>query len=260
MLKKIFTIIVISVFVSTSYSFSAYGCEAELSAQKEKLENLSKEIGASKEKIKQVKLEYIKSQKQLQKEIAEKTSALAKTEEESSHKQILRKSKERQAELRKLYYQKKKPLAAEMHKLKLAHRQCRHKIKELEKMIQDIKQGGGPDYEYIEKTKNLKQELAEAKNELKKALAKLQNEVDTKIAALADKEHRAKARKQIFTDAKDKELRLHQDYSKEKELIAARMDKAKAAHRKHMKERRELRKKEEKVQSKGPSYNFGPAR
>lgn len=260
MLKKLLVIIIISAFVSTPYSFNAHGCEAELSAQKEKLENLSKEIEASKEKIKQVKLEYIESQKQLQKEVAEKTSALTETKRESSRKEILKKSKERQAELRKLYYQKKKPLTAEMHKLKLAHRQCRHKIKELEKMIQDIKEGGGPDYEYIEQMNDLRQELAELRDKHKKALAKLQNEVDAKIAALVDKEHRAKARKQILTDAKDKELRLHQDYSKEKELIAARMDKAKAAHRKRMKERRELRKEEEKVQGKGPSCNFGPAR
>lgn len=259
MIKKIFTAIIILAFILSSYSFGAQDEQTELAAQKEELSELSKKIDALNEKIKQLKLEYIKAEKQLQREVAEKTCTLTEKEkEQKSNKEIVRKAREKQAELRKDYYCKKRPLAGEMNKLKITHRECGHKIKKLERKIKEIQEGKGPDYEYEEQIRPLKQELAELKEGLNDALVKLQNETDEKLAALTDKEHRARARKQILSEAKEKELELWQEYSKKKEIIVAKIDKAKAAYRERLRQRRAKRRQEQQSGG-GPSCNFGPA-
>lgn len=259
MLKKIFTVIIISAFILSSYSFAAQDEQAELVTREKELSELSKKIDTLNQKIKQLKLEYIKAEKQLQREVAEKTCTLTEEEKElKSNQEIIRRARKKQDELRKDYYCKKRPLAGEMNKLKISHRECEHKIKKLEGKIKKIQEGKGPDYEYEEQMRPLKQELAGLKEELHATLSKLQNETDEKLAALTDKEHRTKARKQILSEAKEKELKLRQEYAKKKEIIVSEMDKAKAAYRQRLRQRRAEKRQEQRVGG-GPSCNFGPA-
>lgn len=259
MIKKFLTAVIISVFILSPSLYGQQDEQAELAAREKELSELSKKIDTLNEKIKQLKLEYIKAEKQLQREVAEKTCTLTEKEKElKSNQEIIRRARKKQGELRKDYYCKKRPLVGEMNKLKISHQECGHKMKKLEGKMKKIREGKGPDYEYEKQMEPLKQELAELKEGLNTALSRLQNETDEKLAALADKEQKAKARKQILSEAKEKELKLRQEYAKKKEIIVSKMDKAKAAYRERLRQRRAERRQKQRVGG-GPSCNFGPA-
>jgi len=100
----------------------------------------------------------------------------------------------------------------------------------------------------------------------------LQKESEEKMAAITDLESKAKQQKEIRIKAKKKEKAIRQKYAEEKQLLVNKLDKAKAAHRQRVKESRESKRSQEKVEpekskakkakpdkapTRAPTQNFG---
>jgi superfamily II RNA helicase len=183
---------------------------------------------------------------------------------------MVSKAKEGQANLRRDYYQKKKPIASQMDELKTQIAGCNRKMKELEAKIKNIKEGT-QDEIYTVQMKKLKQQLVQLKQERDASLAQLESDTTQKISAITEITDRRLKRKEIISQAQDARVQIWQTYNSKKEEIDKLIHTAKKEHNQRMEEaawqkaqERKLEAEKEKSETKaqnisvekGPTCNF----
>ena len=238
---KVFALILITVFIFSSYVFAEGDYQEELANQKVKAEELKKEIKELKKDLSKVEKDYINADMQLRKDILAEKKKIAKTEkQEDGAKAIVRESKNRQKELQKGYYEKKKPISAQMHSLKVALNKAIRQIRKLENKFKKMKEGYVDDEGYKNKIKKLKDEIAAAKNKLNQAITELKAGAKQKLDNILNKEDKASLRKTILSEAKNKEIELRKQFNVQRAAIKEKIAQIKKERSEFVKKQRQL--------------------
>ncbi len=226
MARKTCILILALALCAPAAAFSAQDYAAELKQQQKKLAELNKQINAQKEKINQLASEYEQADMQLRLE-------LSKDKQIMGEKEYIRKAKQEQEKLRNDYFAKKTPLKTEYNKLKSAHHKCRIRIKKLTKKIDRISDDPYAE-KYKEQIDRLNDELSQRRQVRDKAIEEIRENADRQIAAITDMSNKSSIKKQILSEAKDKELALRKEYTADKDAIAKKKDEARAEYKQNI--------------------------
>jgi len=270
MVKKLLVLAVMFAFIVPNICLAKPCSEyqKELSQNQKQLVQLEKEITAQKHKLDKLSKEYNDADMALRLELinAKKTSA-GKELDKRAKKLHIRKSKAGQEALRDDYYTKKKPLAKELDVFNKKHHKTEKRIKTLEKKLDKISEGYVDNDEYEKQLASLKSELDTARSEYKKALLDIKEKVANDIATISDKSKKSKISRDIRSESKIKEHKLFKEYQSTKIEIKERISEIKKKNKQVIEREREkakVKQKKEKNISSGkeldstePVSNFG---
>lgn len=227
MFKKTACAVTAIILCISVISYASQDYAAELKQEQKKLEELAKQLSVQKQKLRDLADEYEKADMAMRRQLIEDKQSMDK-------KEFIRESKQRQKHLRVNYYKNKKPLKAEYNRLKVNYHKCKKSIKLLTKKIDRLADDPESE-EYRQQIEVLKEELTKRKQILDNAIQEVRENADMQIAAISNTENRSAIRKQVLTEARDKELSLRKEYAADKAQIVAKMDKARADYKQNLK-------------------------
>jgi chromosome segregation ATPase len=271
MLKRVIVVLMLAIFGLTGYAEAGKDYGAELERSKKELVELEVKLAAQKANLKELSKEFNDSDIALRQE-------LISIKPDMDKKTHITESKRREKKLRQDHNAKLKPAKAEYNRLKIAYRNCKKKIKTLERKIDRL--AIDPESEaFNKKMENFKQQIKDINDMMHAGINDIYAKADREIDNITDMSNKSKIRSQILSDAKTEELALRKTYKEKKQAIVAQMDEARSKYRKNLAEFRakqtealkeELKtstepqtrhkgKKQEKQKS-SPSVNFSTAR
>jgi len=226
MKRKIFAAVLALIFCVPVISFASKDYALELKQEQKKLIKFTAQIATEKKKLKKLAKEYEGADKAMRQRLLKDKSSISK-------KEFIRESKMEQEKLRSNYYKNKRPLANEYDRLKRESATCKKIIKRLTKKIDRI--ANDPDSEaYKTEIKKLKNRISERKEERNNAITGVRENADREIAAITDMSKKSAIKKQILSDAKDKELELRKEYAADKAVIVAEIDAARSKYKNNL--------------------------
>jgi hypothetical protein len=230
MLKRLAVVIVMMMFLYAPQATAQNNYRSELKAEEQKLSELKLRIADQKSRIKALSQEFAESDIALRQE-------LIKIKPDMDDKAYVRESKKRQAAIKEDYKRRHKPLKDEYYKLKTAYGKSAKKVKSLEKKIDRLENDPELD-NYTQKVDKLKQDIDQANEKLKKKIEGIYKDADNRIENISDPVNKSKIKKQILSEAKDKELALRKEFKQEKQSIVENIDKVRSAHKEKLAEYR----------------------
>jgi chromosome segregation ATPase len=243
MFKKIVTVLVMVIFISASGLLAAtkQDYEEKLSIEQKNVEELSAQIKDLNKQLSRLAKEYGDADIALRMDIKKKQDAMIKeVGEEAAKRATIQESKERSAQLRKDYHEKKAPLAKQINSLKTALAVSKRNIKIYERKLDKIKEGFIEDESYEETINDLKLKLQQNRDSYHQSLADLENDTNQKLAALEGKDMKEQQRKAILSQAKAQEVALFKDYGSKKAAIKKQIEDITKDYRKRLNENRRL--------------------
>ncbi len=242
MIRKVLTLVLVLIFCVPVISFAAKDYVTELKQEQKKLVKLTAQITAEKKKLKKLAKVYEGDDKAMRQQLFKDKSSI-------SEKEFIRESKMEQAKLRSNYYKNKKPLAIEYDRLKREHRVCKKIIKRLTKKIDRL--ANDPDSEaYEAEIKKLKNRIRARKEKRDNAVTEVRKNADMEIAAITDMSKKSTIKKQLLSDAKEKELELRKEHAADRAAFVAKIDAARSEYKNNLKlwrMKKETERKEEKL-------------
>jgi len=271
MFKKLVIVFMFSIFCLTGYAQAEKDYSAELERSKKELADIELKLTAQKARLRELSKEFNEADIALRQELI----ACKADMDEKTH---ISESKRREKKLRQGHDAKLKPAKAEYSRTKAAYRNCKKKMKTLERKIDRL--AVDPESEvFNKKMENFKQQIKDTNDMMHAGIQDIYAKADRKIGQITDMSNKSKIRSQILSEAKTEELALRKEYKEKKQAIVAQMDEARSRYRKSLAEfrakqaeaqRGEIkaapepktrhRGKKQEEQKSSPSTNFSTAR
>jgi chromosome segregation ATPase len=228
MIKRVVVVLMLSIFGLTGYAQAGKDYGAELERSKKELSELEVKLAAQKAKLKELSKEFNNADIALRQDLI----ACRADMDEKTH---ISESKRRERKLRQDHDAKLKPAKAEYNRLKIAYRNCKKKIKTLERKIDRL--AVDPESEvFNKKMDNSKQQIKDTNDMMHAGIQDIYAKADRKIDQITDMSNKSRIRSQILSEAKIEELALRKEYKEKKQALVTQMDQARSQHRKNLAE------------------------
>jgi len=238
MLKKAIALSVMMIVASSLSLFAQGSFDEELAALEKQQASLNVQIEQVKGEVKQATQEYKEADMALRQELIIKEKDLKETQDpKTAHVIVVREGKERQAQLRKTYYDKKKPLAKKLYSLKDQAAEVKRKVKKLQHKKDRLAEGKFANLDYEEKLEDLKAQIKALDNKYLMQKADLKSEFNEKVDALSEQIGEKRARKRLAQEYASKKADLRATFLEKKVPLSDQYEALKKEYRQWQKTR-----------------------